>query len=155
MNGHCSRQGDCGFCHHSRDLGKKRPVAADNTGSFYATPKPTPPRQPHPTTLQLLSTPTRPQADPWTDEDPWSNYKAYPIFEWNEDAKEREVPATQQPQEKVYHSSARISETEEGLLVDTGSRGNLMGKDLIDRQSAAATKHGLPVAVWTDLTSQN
>jgi len=67
----------------------------------------------------------------------------FPVFEWEEDAKTT--------LETVYtHSEATLEGEEEGILVDTGSRGNLTGLDFITRQTNQSQKRGLTTQ-WVNL----
>ncbi len=67
------------------------------------------------------------------------------MFEWDEDAQ------SDLEHQSVYnHTEAKISDEEDGLLVDTGARRNLTGRNLVDRQSCTAQRHGYKTT-WTTL----
>jgi hypothetical protein len=78
--------------------------------------------------------------------DPWKQCdKHYPVFEWDEDAQ------SNLEHQSVYNNTeAKISDEEDGLLVDTGARRNLTGRSLVDRQSHAAQRRGCETT-WATL----
>ena len=129
--GQCIRK-DCIFCHHPKPPPYK-PPPAQHGGSFYNSP------------------PGKPKGD---KNEPWSMYKGnaaatFAVFEWDEECKS--TPSTDAEPISVFnHSATRLSEHEEGLLVDTGSRFNITGGDLVERQSSQSSEHGL-VTQWKEL----
>ena len=123
--GACNREENCKVCHHPEE-----------------TPTSTDCRPP------AVPAGWRDDKDPWEDQDPW---KSWPIFEWIEDEAQIEQHSIEQKQDHVFnHSEVRISEEEDGLLVDTGARRNLSGLSLIERQSKASSRFGF-VTKWVTL----
>ena len=109
-------------------------------------------------TAQTQPVPGLTEEDPWMREDPWhpslrDNPKKYstsyyPVFEWESDAEDDDDgPPPLAKDDAVcvrptYHTTTRLPDGEEGLLVDCGAVDNLTGAEFVKRQTLMAAKFG-------------